>query len=331
MKIYNRSSRTLFILALAVICLLTGCQSTGTSAGDADMSATSTMNGTELNGACKVELYYPDSSGTNLYMVEGTATGETLDERVQSVLTQLQERSVSDISELTQDPFGVKDVTIQGATIKDGVVTVDMSKEYGDLKYGAELLFRSALVWSLTSLEGVDKVAITVNGTVLMDSAGMVVREMGRDTLLIDGELSSEPTMTMQFTLYFANSDYSGLETENRLLEISPGTTERVVVEQLIAGPESEDLKATVPSETKIRSVTVSDGVCYVDLSEDFINKHNGGSTAEQLTIFSIVNSLCELDTVSRVQFLIEGEKRTEFKGSLDISQTFTAKDLVIE
>jgi germination protein M len=95
-------------------------------------------------------------------------------------------------------------------------------------------------------------------------------------------------------------------------------------LEQLIAGPKEEDHYATIPPETKIMDVTTtSDGVCYVNLSQEFVTKHSGGSTGELLTIYSIVNSLSEMENVEKVQFLIEGEKVEAFKGHVDFSTPF--------
>ena len=285
----------------AALCLLTGCQG-GNGTGDPGNATAGNTTKTESSGKPeggeKVQLYYPDVAGTGLRAVDGIAAGDTLNERVQSILVQLQEKPTTEQSELTA--------------------------RYGD-RLRAELLFRSALVWSLTSLEGIDYVAVTVDGTMLLDSAGMIVREMSRDTLLIDGELSPEPTITVRFTIYFADGTRKGLVSEERRAEIVAGTEERAVVEALIAGPETEGLWATVPSGTKVRSVTVSDRVCYVDLSDDFLSRQGLTGISEGLTVYSIVNSLCELDTVERVQFLIEGEKRTGATGALDFSQTFTA------
>ena len=94
-------------------------------------------------------------------------------------------------------------------------------------------------------------------------------------------------------------------------------------MEQLIAGPESKDLFPTVPPETKIRDVKVVDGICYVDLSMEFVTKHGGGSSGEAFTIYSIVNSLTELSNINKVQFLIEGEKLDEYKGDFDFGKPF--------
>jgi germination protein M len=62
-----------------------------------------------------------------------------------------------------------------------------------------------------------------------------------------------------------------------------------------------------------------------VDLSQEFVAKHNSGAASELVMVYSIVNSLCELETVEKVQFLINGEKLKDYDGHLDFVTPFTA------
>ena len=59
----------------------------------------------------------------------------------------------------------------------------------------------------------------------------------------------------------------------------------------------------TLPSSVKVLSVSVNDGICYVNLDSTLDNA--GGNVSEQLRIYSIVDSLCELDAINRVQIII--------------------------
>ena len=102
-------------------------------------------------------------------------------------------------------------------------------------------------------------------------------------------------------------------------------------MDELIKGPQTKGNLATVPSETKVRNIMTQDGICYVDLSSEFVSRHSGGKDKELLTIYSIVNSLTALDDVSKVQFLIEGEKQEEYKGNVEFGQPFEPKEIVIE
>jgi germination protein M len=69
----------------------------------------------------------------------------------------------------------------------------------------------------------------------------------------------------------------------------------------------------TIPSEVKLINIETKEGICFVNFSEDLITKHWGGTAGEIFTIYSIVNSLTELDYIDKVQFLIEGKKQETF------------------
>ena len=58
-----------------------------------------------------------------------------------------------------------------------------------------------------------------------------------------------------------------------------------------------------------------TDGVCYVNLDENFLMVVNNVST--DVSIYSIVNSLSELSNVNKVQILINGEVPSSFSSSV--------------
>ena len=118
--------------------------------------------------------------------------------------------------------------------------------------------------------------------------------------------------------LYFANEGANGLIPEGRTVTVnSKESLEYVLVNELIKGPEADYAYQTVPEGTKILSVETKEGTCFVNLSQEFKSKHPGGSAAENMTIYSVVNTLTELETVDKVQFLIEGQKMEVFIHSI--------------
>ena len=50
----------------------------------------------------------------------------------------------------------------------------------------------------------------------------------------------------------------------------------------------------------------------------------------KQTTVYSIVDSLTELDSVNKVQFLIEGEKINSKKDGIDFSKLFSRNEAMI-
>ncbi|MDQ2085353.1 GerMN domain-containing protein [Herbivorax sp. ANBcel31] len=129
--------------------------------------------------------------------------------------------------------------------------------------------------------------------------------------------------------LYFANKDCTELKLEIRYIPVSEAKKSvnhlaGIIVNELIKGPKVDELRPTIPSESKLKSKIEIDGdVAVVDFNSEFREKHSGEKAQEKMTIYSIVNSLTELKEIDKVQFLIEGEKVKEFKGNFRFNKTF--------
>ena len=93
------------------------------------------------------------------------------------------------------------------------------------------------------------------------------------------------------------------------------------IVQTLIKGPVSDKLNPSIMGEVDVLSVTLKEGICTVDLSDEFVANNTGGSTKESMAIYSIVNTLCGLDGIDKVKINIEGNKNPDFGGHFDLSE----------
>jgi spore germination protein GerM len=130
--------------------------------------------------------------------------------------------------------------------------------------------------------------------------------------------------------LYFADAMGEKLVAERRKAPLVDNRLEKTVVLELVKGPKNSDLFATIPKDTRVLSVETKEGICFVNLSEEFVTKFSGGSSAATLAIYSIVNSLTELPDIDRVQFLIDGVKVETF-GDYIFSEPFGRDKHVLE
>lgn len=126
--------------------------------------------------------------------------------------------------------------------------------------------------------------------------------------------------------LYFINEQGNKLSPETRYISNADAAKgdayfATAVLKELISGPAKGSLlKATIPQGTTVHSdITIKDGIATVDLSKEFIDKHPGGKKNEQLTLYSIVNTLTEIKDIKTVQFEVDGKVRKEFKGNYQI------------
>ncbi|MGE5577648.1 MAG: N-acetylmuramoyl-L-alanine amidase [Syntrophothermus sp.] len=86
----------------------------------------------------------------------------------------------------------------------------------------------------------------------------------------------------------------------------------RIAMEELIKGPGAgSGLQSMVPARTRLRSLAVKDGLATVDFDKEVAKDYWGGSWNEELTVYSIVNTLTAIPGIDRVQILIEGEPGT--------------------
>ena len=274
------------------------------------------------SGEEKVEFYYMTSDGV-MKPLKKDIRGENTEDILVTTLNTLKGGTTAE-GMMPSIPTEVEFLSV--GLVNDNAI-IDVSNGYHGMKNTEEVICRSSIVWTLTSLDFVEGVVLTVEGQPLRNNNGEEFGPMTRDNVIIEPDISAETTEYAILTLYFSNLEGTDLVTEERVIEVNANqTSEKTILEQLIAGPEELDILRTVPVETKLRDVTTtSDGICYVNLSQDFVAKHSGGEMAEKLTIYSIVNSLCELDHVDKVQFLIEGKKVDLFKGNLELKTPFAA------
>lgn len=200
------------------------------------------------------------------------------------------------------------------AEIRRGTVFINVDAAYKNLPVTTEVLVRAALVNTLTQIEGVDYVNMTVEGRQLYDNAGEAVGRMSADQFIYnDGNEINTYELT-RVKLYFANEAGDKLIAAYREKHYSTNLPmERFIVEEMISGPSGQvqGIYPTINSNTKILSVTTKDGICYVNLDSNFLVVENNVSI--QLAIYSIVNSLVELPNVNKVQILVNGEVPSSF------------------
>lgn len=217
-----------------------------------------------------------------------------------------------------------------GLDIVNGVASVNLSKAYYQNETAAELLARYSIVNTLCELDDIDKVKLFVEGIEMMNSSNNPVGALGREDIVLSPQQSDAVGQSQYVKLYFSDNQAEKLVAETRSVTVSENNLKKTIVQELIKGPTGSNAIKTVPAEAKVLSVETQEGICFVNLSSEFVSKAPGGSAAEQLTVFSIVNSLTELDDVEQVQFLVEGKKLDVYK-HMAFDQPFMRNESIIE
>lgn len=200
--------------------------------------------------------------------------------------------------------------------VESGRALVDLSASYGSLSGVALTLADYAVAMTLTQVPEIGSVKVTVRGQELAYRDKQLF--FARDVLLAPEE---DVVGTVRAALYFLD-DAGILTAEERTLNLYEGDTQAfAVVRALENGPESKELSAVLPGGFRVRAVWLEEDVCYVNLPSSLLETLQP-ETDFHMAIYSLAWSLCSLDIVSEVRFLVDGEF-TRWYGTADISKPY--------
>lgn len=273
------------------------------------------------------EIYYLNMDKTKLVSESYDSTGAEGEELLLELLAQL--KTAPDNSKLRQTiPV---DVEVNGISINGSYLFVDFNEKYKAMTPTEEVLVRAGIVRTLMQANVCSVVAFTVDSEALLSHDGTLVGTMSADSFVENPGKQINSSIETELTLYFANEDGTALVKETRNVHHSSNISmEKLIMEQLIEGPKSSSKQGTLPSGTTLISVTQVDGVCYVNLSESF--RTQSTTVAEEITLYSIVNSLSELPNVTQVQLAINGSTEGYVRYNFELAKMYEKNiDLVLE
>lgn len=268
-------------------------------------------------------IYYKNADGTELIAsaYETETNSEDREALVKELLTALQSQKMDDPSVLPAVPSSLQVDNYDFSLLP--YLTVNFTKSYSEQSSADEILCRAALVMTLTQIPQVQYIEIQVAGQPLMDSAQNPVGRLSAEKFMttINGNMFSRQKNTL--LLYFASKDGSELvEVERTVLNDSSMAMEKLVMKLLIEGPPDDDTRAVLPDTISILDISVRSGTCYVNFDSSFLT--DTMELSPEIIIYSIVNSLTELNDVNQVQFMVNGSSNVNFIDSISLAEPFT-------
>lgn len=292
-----------YIMALVCICclVLAGCSDNN--------------EGAEKDGFV---IYYLDRDKTTLESREYEHSDFELDKLIEECFKELKVTPHGGTAAVPED------VELVSYSISDKQLQCYFNDAYSNMDATTEVLCRAAIVKTFLQVPGVESVSFYVNDQPLLNGNDRTVGIMNEESFVENEDGEQKAYQTAEVVLYFTNAKGDKLIPVTRELTYNTNISlEKLVIEQLLAGPGGEDegaseVYATMPASTKIISATVKNGTCYVNLSEGFLQQ--GLEVKEDVVVYSIVNSLVELNSVNNVQISINGDSNLKYKNKIDLS-----------
>lgn len=189
------------------------------------------------------------------------------------------------------------------------------SGELADLT-GVELTLAAAcLTRTFLELTGCSTLILTAEGQRLNGETSM---RLTLDDLTLRDD--SMDRLRGEHTVYYTDADRryligQSISTDLTNREELPG----LLLEQMRTPPEGTELRSLIPANTLIRSVSLEDGLCTVDLSQEFVSSRFYSHSGQLLSLTGIVNTLCGISGIDRVEFYVEGDPLVRY-GALSIT-----------
>ena len=267
-----------------------------------------------------VEMSYIHSQGTKIIEQGEYLQGDTVEEQIQEVLLLL----ATVPSKLEYQVPLSQGIEVLNTSLNNKTLILNLNEGYKSLSSVMEILARASLVKSLTQIEGIERVGIVIKGDPLLDNLGKKVGNMTADMFIDNAGEEISTYEKVKIRLYFTDEDGDSLVAVDRSKPYNTNISlDKFVVEELLKGPESttEGVHPTLDPGIKLISTYVKDKTCYVNFDSAFLTKTYDIDT--EIIIYSIVNSLCNLSGIDKVQILVDGKTDVMFHGSVSLSNVF--------
>ncbi len=285
-------------IVLLIMCMLCGCGKR--TEVEKEDSYIYSLNG-ERNGLVKINYDFP---------------GDTPEKQVENILKELQKPA----EEIEYSATIPSDVKIQQCEIQHTIAYIDMNSAYLKLSSVEQKLILAAMTQSIVEIPKISGIYITIDGTELKDEIGNPVGILNEDDFVQNNGDSLSSYEETELALYFANATGDKLIKQNMKVKYSTNTLkEKLIVEKLLHGPLGNTAYPTINAASTLLSVTVKDGICYVNFDSEFLTSAH--DIKPEITIYSIVNSLIEGTAVNKVQIMVNGDKNVMYMNTIDLSQ----------
>ena len=268
----------------------------------------------ETAGEDSYTAYYLNLSEDDLVPFSVTPQGSSSDEVVQELLGALM-KTPENMDCLSVIPT---DVTVDSIVFSDNNVVISFGANYREMETSREILCRGAVVQTLCQIPEIDSVTFLVGGDPLTDLYGEEIGPMTKVSFLSSDGSDFTSYKASEVKLYYAAQGGQSIAPEQKRLRYNTvNPIERQIMKNLIEGPDDPDLLPVIPEGTRLLGISISDNICYVNLSQEFLNKNPGLSDAA--VVYSVVNSLVEGTDAIQVQIAVGGNTDNAY-GNVNLS-----------
>lgn len=238
---------------------------------------------------------------------------------VSSKAKELTEGLIIDGSKSNIIPNGFRSIIPSGTSIlnlslEDKILTIDFSKELLDINIEYEEKMIEAIVYTLTSIDGIDKVIIKVEGKKLtkLPKSGKLLPDILDKSYGINKvyDISSMHSID-SFTLYYVNSynDNNYYVPVTKYINNDNQDKIKVIIEELSSAPIYEsNLMSFLDVSTKLLDYELKEDTIKLNFNNAILSDVTSNNILEEV-IYTISLAMDDNYGVEEVVFLVENEE----------------------
>lgn len=241
------------------------------------------------SGGSMIYIYYPDGNkivqDEEQYQIK---LPDSVSSAVEETMTVLMQKLGSNLDYhtymLDADNNLMLDFTLNKSQAKERILLTD-----------------AAICQTLFQIDAIRSINIS-----FLNSDGKELRNnvYMRDSFYFYGD---EDMNERELTLYYADKSGTGLTSSVVKVIDQPNMSSEEQLVQILSS------RGSIPANVSVRSVSRSGGICYLDLSSEFVGKLP--NVKGDVELYSLVNSITNLQGIEAVQLLVEGEVIESYRG----------------
>lgn len=260
-------------------------------------------------------IYLMDSDN---YLARATVLVNTKDTEIESRAKELVEILIKDGKGESKIPNGFRsiipsDTKILSIKYEQGVLKIDMSKEFLDVEENLEEKIVEALVYTLTNIKEIDKIILYVDGDILtklpktkINLPSTLDRSFGINKEYDVSTMKNINQVTVFYVNKF-NEDYYYVPVTKYLNDDREKI--KIVIDELTGSSNyHSNLMSFLDNDTKLLSVTNNDNIMELEFNKSILNNFNTKDILEEV-IYTIALSVDANYNINQLVFSVESEE----------------------
>lgn len=221
-----------------------------------------------------------------------------------------------------------QDVGIIHVASYNGNVIVNFDRNYYNMDPIQEMYARASIVRTLTQSGEYGSVELFVDNEILTDYNGEALGRQYNSSVMISYDETIDRNEKHWVTVYLPNEAKDKLVEKFVSVTVTPNKKiEEIVIEQLMVVGSN----GIIPVDVELLNVYTHEGICFVDFSSEIQTTPLPVGVSERIAVYSIVNTLVELEHISSVQILVNGGVVSTFQNHLSLNRLFTKNHALID